>query len=507
MKQEVRVRYAPSPTGPQHIGGIRTACYGYLFAKKHNGKFLLRIEDTDQSRFVPGSEEYLTEALEWLGLTPDESPQIGGPCGPYRQSERKPLYREYVDRLVEEGKAYYAFDTPEELDAMRQRMKAAKVAAPQYNIVSREMMKNSLTLPQEEVKTKIEAGVPYVIRIKVPPQKTIKIFDLIRGWVSVESNTLDDKVLMKSDGMPTYHLANVVDDHLMEISHVIRGEEWLPSVPIHSLLYEFFGWESPQWAHLPLLLKPEGTGKLSKRDADTHGFPLFPLDWENPETHEISPGFREAGYLPNAFLNFLAFLGWNPGTQQEIFSKEELIQAFSIERIGKAGVKFNIDKAKWYNQQYLQAQPIQTLITYLVEDLKKHNITFEENSLEDICQLLKERIVFPKDLWEQGKYFFIPPTAYDEKTKQKKWNDESAPFLKRFVEEVEKVFDFSPVEIKKAFMEALGSHKMGQMMPLLRIALTGQSSGADLMETLRILGKEEALSRVNTAIVRWEKNS
>ena len=351
--REVRVRFAPSPTGALHIGGVRTALYNYLLARKHGGKMLLRIEDTDQTRYVPGAEEYIIQALKWVGIEIDEGLGVGGPHAPYRQSERKPMYMQYAEKLVADGNAYYAFDTEEELEAMRERLKKAGVATPQYNSITRTQMRNSVSLSESEVKALLKDGVPYVIRLKVPRKEEVRLNDLIRGWVMVHSSQIDDKVLMKSDGMPTYHLANVVDDYLMKISHVIRGEEWLPSAPLHVLLYKFLGWEDdmPQFAHLPLLLKPNGDGKLSKRDADQMGFPIFPLDWADPNTKEKAIGFREAGYLPEALVNFLAFLGWNPGTTQEIFSIQELIEAFSIERIGKAGAKFDIHKAQWFNQQ------------------------------------------------------------------------------------------------------------------------------------------------------------
>ena len=358
MSEKVRVRFAPSPTGALHIGGVRTALYNYLFAKKHGGDFLLRIEDTDQTRFVPGAEEYIKNSLNWLGIDPVESPWSGGDCAPYRQSERKAMYQQYAQQLINEGNAYYAFDTPKELEEMRERLTEARVVNPQYSVITRMTMKNSLTLTAEEVKAKLDAGEPYVVRLKVPKKEEVRLNDMIRGWVKVISSDIDDKILMKSDGMPTYHLANVVDDHLMRITHVIRGEEWLPSAPCHVLLYKFLGWEStmPQFAHLPLILKPDGNGKLSKRSADQLGFPIFPLDWTEPSTKEFSQGFKEKGYLPDALLNFLAFLGWNPGTEQEMFSLEELVDAFSIERINKAGTKFDIQKAQWYNQQYLRAK-------------------------------------------------------------------------------------------------------------------------------------------------------
>lgn len=353
---KVRVRFAPSPTGPLHMGGVRTALYNYLFAKKHNGDFLLRLEDTDQTRLVPGAEQYILDALSWCKINIDEGLGHGGDLGPYKQSDRKPMYRQYADILLEKGHAYYAFDTAEELDEMRQRMKNAGVPSPQYNSVVRDSMQNSISLSADEVKQRLDRGDSYVIRIKMPRNEEVKINDTIRGWVVVNTNNLDDKVLFKSDGMPTYHLANVVDDHLMKITHVIRGEEWLPSAPLHVLLYRFFDWECPAFAHLPLILKPDGNGKLSKRDGDRLGFPVFPTEWTNPETNELSSGYREEGYFPEAFTNMLAFLGWNPGTAQEIFSMDELVESFSLQRVGKAGAKFDFDKTKWFNQQYLRSK-------------------------------------------------------------------------------------------------------------------------------------------------------
>jgi glutamyl-tRNA synthetase len=384
--RDVRVRFAPSPTGALHIGGVRTALYNYLLARQNNGTMILRIEDTDQARYVPGAEEYILEALKWVGVKIDEGVGVGGPHAPYRQSERKPMYMQYAQKLVDEGNAYYAFDTEEDLDVMRERLKTAGVALPQYNSITRMQMRNSLTLLDDEVKALLAAGTPYVIRLKVPRKEEVRLNDLIRGWVMIHSSQIDDKVLMKSDGMPTYHLANVVDDYLMKISHVIRGEEWLPSAPLHVLLYKYLGWEAdmPQFAHLPLLLKPTGDGKLSKRDADQMGFPIFPLDWIDPNTGEKATGFRESGYLPEALVNFLAFLGWNPGTTQEIFSMEELIKAFSVERIGKAGAKFDIHKAQWFNQQYLRAKPNELLAEYLMESLGREKIKCSREKAEKI---------------------------------------------------------------------------------------------------------------------------
>src|SRR5690554_6869094 len=443
MTKTVRVRFAPSPTGALHIGGVRTALYNYLFAKKHNGKFVLRIEDTDQNRFVPGAEDYIKDSLEWLGLIPDESPWTGGPDSPYRQSERKSIYMQYAMDLIEKGHAYYAFDTPEELEAMRERLAAARVVSPQYNSITRTQMKNSLTLPEDEVKERLASGEPYVIRIKVPRKEEIRLNDLIRGWVLVHSNTLDDKVLMKSDGMPTYHLANIVDDHLMGITHVIRGEEWLPSAPLHVLLYKYLGWEDtmPEFAHLPLLLKPDGNGKLSKRDAEKQGFPIFPLSWPDPTTGEVAVGFREAGYLPEALVNFLAFLGWNPGTEQELFTLDDLVGSFSLERINKAGARFDIQKAQWYNQQYLRRKSPEALAAYLLESLAAEGIECSREKAVAVAGLMQDRITFPREIWEQGKYFFRPPESYDEKVASKKWNEDA-------------------VKVISAFSEALGKEKL-----------------------------------------------
>ena len=493
---EVRVRFAPSPTGALHIGGVRTALYNYLFAKKMGGKMLLRIEDTDQTRFVEGAEEYIFESLEWLGIEIDESSRHGGDCGPYKQSERKPMYMDYAQRLVDEGNAYYAFDTSEELTAMRERLKAARVASPQYNSITRMQMKNSLTLPESEVNEKIANGDPYVIRLKVPRKEEVRLNDMVRGWVMVHSSAMDDKVLMKSDGMPTYHLANVVDDHLMSITHVIRGEEWLPSAPSHVLLYKYLGWEDsmPQFAHLPLLLKPDGNGKLSKRDGDKLGFPVFPMNWHDKKDDEIWTGFKESGYLPESMFNFLAFLGWNPGTQQEIFTKEELIEAFTAERIGKSGVKFDIDKAKWFNEQYLRALPNEKLVSFLTVELDKNNISFDESKLPAVVELMTERAVFPKDLYEQGSFIFTAPTEYDEKVIHKKWNDEVANVIGKYNVELANLEDYKAENIKQLFFDVLEANemKMGQVMQSLRVVITGQGMGPDLMMMMEIIGKEEA---------------
>ncbi|MBC7486718.1 MAG: glutamate--tRNA ligase [Cytophagaceae bacterium] len=500
----VRVRFAPSPTGALHIGGVRTALYNYFYARKMGGQMLLRIEDTDQNRFVPGAEEYIKKALKWIGIVIDEGPDNPGACGPYRQSERKPMYREYAQKLIDEGNAYYAFDTEEELNAMRDRLKAAKVASPQYNAITRATMKNSLTLPEDEVKARLANGDQYVIRLKVPRKEEVRLNDLVRGWVMVHSSAIDDKVLMKSDGMPTYHLANVVDDHLMSITHVIRGEEWLPSAPLHVLLYKFLGWEStmPQFAHLPLLLKPDGEGKLSKRDADLQGFPVFPLEWKDPATGDISKGFKEEGYLSEALLNFLAFLGWNPGNNEEIFSMDQLIESFSIERIGKSGTKFDIAKAKWYNQHYLRLKPTSELVAYLESDLKKHGVTTSAD-LTKIVDLLKERIVFPTDLFTECQFFFERPKVYDQKVIETKWNSEAVTVIEVFAAALAQLPSTPDGPTAKAlFQQVLDEKavKMGKVMQALRVALTGNGAGPDLMEIISILGKDEAVGRLQQAV-------
>jgi glutamyl-tRNA synthetase len=507
-ERDVRVRFAPSPTGPLHIGGVRTALYNYLLARKLGGKMLLRIEDTDQNRFVPGAEAYILEALAWCGIVIDEGQGVGGPHGPYKQSERKPMYRQYADQLIADGHAYYAFDTAEDLDAMRARLQAAKVPNPQYNSITRAQMRNSLTLPEDEVKQLLADGTPYVIRLKVPRKEEIRFQDMIRGWVVVHSSSVDDKVLMKSDGMPTYHLANIVDDHLMEISHVIRGEEWLPSAPLHVLLYRYLGWEStmPQFAHLPLLLKPDGTGKLSKRDGDRLGFPVFPLEWHgiDAETGEptVSRGYREDGYLPEALVNFLAFLGWNPGTSQEIFSMDELIQAFSIERVSKSPAKFDQNKVKWFNEHYLRAKSNTELAPYLLHALAEHGIVCDQAKAEQIVGVMKERVSFPNDFWQEAKYFFQAPTEYDPAVVSKKWNPQVGTALTAYAEAVASGQETAADGLKALFnqtMEAQGM-KPGQVLQALRVAVTGAAAGPDLFETLAILGTAEVAQRLHAAV-------
>lgn len=502
--KKVRVRFAPSPTGPLHMGGVRTALYNYLFAKKHNGDFLLRIEDTDQTRYVPGAEDYIKESLEWCGITPDESIWNGGDFGPYKQSERKHLYRQYADHLVENGYAYYAFDTAEELDAMREKAKLAKMPNWQYNSITRNSMSNALTLSDDEVKRKLDAGEPYVIRIKFPRNEEIRFHDIIRGWVVVNTSNLDDKVIFKSDGMPTYHLANIVDDHLMEISHVIRGEEWLPSAPLHVMLYKYLGWEDtmPQFAHLPLILKPDGNGKLSKRDGDRLGFPVFPLEWTDPSSNEISSGYREKGYFSGAFINMLAFLGWNPGTSQEIFSKEELIESFSLERVGKAGAKFDADKTKWFNQQYLRATSNEQLAQLVNVFAKEKGIDTNLETLASVANLMKERATFVHEILADGDYFFNKPEEYDAKTVKKKWKENTPTLLAELKSKLEAIEDFNSENTEAAFKAYLEEKEIGfgQLGPAFRLAVSGKGMGPSLFDICAILGKEETISRINTAL-------
>jgi glutamyl-tRNA synthetase len=502
--KEVRVRFAPSPTGALHIGGVRTALYNYLLARQHGGTMILRIEDTDQTRYVPGAEEYIQQALSWAGIKIDEGVGVGGPHAPYRQSERKEIYRKYAQQLIDAGHAYYAFDTEKELEEMRERLKIAGVTTPQYNSISRMQMRNSLTLPPEEVRELLAKNTPCVIRLNVPRKEEIRLNDIIRGWVLVHSSQVDDKVLMKSDGMPTYHLAHVVDDYLMKISHVIRGEEWLPSAPLHVLLYKYLGWENemPQFAHLPLLLKPDGNGKLSKRDADQMGFPIFPLTWKDPETNEVATGYREAGYLPEALLNFLAFLGWNPGTTQEIFSIEELTNAFSLERINKAGAKFDIQKAQWYNQQYLRMKGDKELAEFLHDSLKKENISASEETRIKIAAVMKERVTFPQDFWEHGKFFFFPPDRYEEAVVIKKWNDEAVKVLSAFKDAIKMESNFTATSVKEVLEKVTAALGIGtgKILQALRLSVTGAGGGPDLMMIMEIIGKDEVIARIEHAL-------
>lgn len=504
MTKPVRVRFAPSPTGALHIGGIRTALYNYLLARQTGGTMILRIEDTDQNRFVPGAEEFIIESLKWVGIAIDEGQGVGGPYAPYRQSERKHLYKKYVDQLIASAKAYYAFDSEAEIEAMRIRLKGEGNDNQQYGIHSRLSMRNSLSLSEAETSQLLESGTPYVIRAKIESGQQVVVNDLIRGSVTVQSDTLDDKVLMKSDGMPTYHLANVVDDYLMKISHVIRGEEWLPSAPLHVLLYQYFGWENemPQFAHLPLLLKPDGNGKLSKRDADKMGFPIFPLTWKDPHTGEVATGYREAGYLPQALINFLAFLGWNPGTEQEIFSMAQLIDSFAIQRIGKAGAKFDIQKAQWFNQQYIRSKSNTELASYLLDSLSKENINCSNEVAEKICGLLKDRVTFPQDFWLQGKFFFKAPASYDEQVTSKKWTQEVVTALAQYKLELNSISELT-ADLAKTTLEKVTtqlSMGTGKVLQPLRVAIISAATGPDLMLSIEILGREEVTKRIDQAL-------
>ncbi len=496
--KKIRVRFAPSPTGPLHIGGVRTALYNYLFAKRNNGKFILRIEDTDQKRYVAGAEQYVMESLKWCGIEIDEGLEQGGEYGPYRQSERKKIYKKYAEQLIESGNAYYAFDTPEELETLRNKLESEKAANKSYSASSRMQMKNSLTLPKEEVKRIIDAGEPYVIRFKMPDNEKISFTDIIRGEIDVNTSTLDDKVLFKSDGMPTYHLANIVDDHLMEISHVIRGEEWLPSLPLHIMLYRAFGWESPEFAHMPLTLKPDGKGKLSKRDGDRLGFPVFPLEWKNPQTNEVSSGYRESGYFPEAFINILAFLGWNPGTEQEVFSMDELIKAFSLERVGKSGSRFDPEKAKWYNHQYLIKKNNEELAELYQSILKEKEINAEIQYVKKVVGLTKERANFVNDFWEQSAFFFVAPGSYDAKAVKKRWKAQSFDQMQELSGILGKIGDFNSENIERIVKDWIqkNEYSMGAVMNAFRLLIVGALSGPHLFDIISMLGKEESLQRI-----------
>jgi glutamyl-tRNA synthetase len=499
MSKQVRVRFAPSPTGPLHIGGVRTALFNYLFAKKHGGVFYLRIEDTDQNRYVEGAEEYIIEALNWCGIPFDEGVGKEGKYGPYRQSERKEIYKEYALNLIESGWAYYAFDTSETLDALRATAEADGKTFI-YNHVIRGTMETSLKLSAEEVQSKLNDGVDYVIRFKTPVDETLHLKDIIRGDIKFETNLLDDKVLFKSDGMPTYHLANIVDDHLMETSHVIRGEEWLPSMPLHELLYRAFGWEAPQFAHLPLILKPVGNGKLSKRDGDKLGFPVFPLEWTNPDG-TVSSGYREKGFLPEAVINFLALLGWNPGTDQELFTLDELVQLFDLERVHKAGAKFDPEKNKWFNHQYFGRQDNELLAKELSHHLLERGINRPIETVTEVVRLVKERASFASELWDLSEFFFVAPTAYDEKA-SKNWKPETVEVMTKLIDVIENIHDFTSAYIEgivKAWMEENGIG-MGKVMQPLRLSLVGSLKGPHLFDIIALIGKEETISRIKKAI-------
>ena len=499
-ERKIRVRFAPSPTGPLHIGGVRTALYNYLFARQHGGDFVFRIEDTDSQRFVPGAEEYIIESFRWLGIKFDEGVSFGGSHGPYRQSERKEIYREYVDKLLEAGKAYVAFDTPDELETKR-----STIENFQYDAHTRGIMRNSLTLSKEETDQLIKDGTQYVVRFKVIPGEEVHINDMIRGEVVIKSDILDDKVLYKSaDGLPTYHLANIVDDHLMEITHVIRGEEWLPSAPLHVLLYKAFGWQDtmPQFAHLPLLLKPEGKGKLSKRDGDRLGFPVFPLEWHDPKTGEVSSGYKESGYFPEAVVNFLALLGWNPGTEQELFSLEQLVEAFDISRCSKSGAKFDYQKGIWFNHEYILQKSNEEIAELFAPTVANNGIDEPMERIVQVVAMMKDRVNFVKELWDLCSFFFIAPLEYDEKTVKKRWKENSAEVMAQLAEVLRGLDDFSIENQERvvfAWMEAKG-YKPGDVMNAFRLALVGIGKGPGMFDITAFLGKEETLRRLERAI-------
>ena len=504
MNREVRVRFAPSPTGPLHIGGVRTALYNYLFARRNNGKMILRIEDTDSQRFVPGAEDYIIESLKWCGIEIDEGVGVGGPHAPYRQSERREIYLKYAKQLIDAGWAYYAFDTPEELDTLRKEAEAeGKTFA--YNFEVREKLPTSLSLSAQEVEERIARGEQWVVRFKMPKDEVVAMDDLIRGHVEVNTSTLDDKVLYKSaDALPTYHLANIVDDHLMEVSHVIRGEEWLPSLLLHYLLYRAFGWDDtrPQFAHLPLLLKPTGGGKLSKRDGDKMGFPVFPLFWQSPTTGETSRGYREDGYLAEAFINMLALLGWNPGTEQEIFSMQELIDAFSLERVSKAGARFQPDKAKWFNAQYFHRMTAEELAPISQSVLRAHGIECSDELAGRAANIMKERVTLTTELWDLISFFFVAPNEYDEKLVKKQWKGENPKMLAEFKELLLSIEDFSKENtesVVKAWIEEKG-FSLGQVMNTLRLALVGAGKGPGMFDVTEFIGKEECAKRIDNLI-------
>ena len=502
MSKQVRVRFAPSPTGPLHIGGVRTALFNYLFAKKNNGVFYLRIEDTDQNRFVPGAEKYIFEALDWLGISPSETVGKNEKFGPYRQSERKEIYKQYADQLINSGWAYYAFDTTEALDTLRKQYESEGKTFI-YNWSNREKLDTSLVSSEEETNKRIAAGETYVIRFKTPVDETLELHDIIRGDIKFETNLLDDKVLFKSDGMPTYHLANIVDDHLMETSHVIRGEEWLPSMPLHCLLYKAFGWEAPKFAHLPLILKPIGNGKLSKRDGDNMGFPVFPLEWKTDEG--ILSGYRENGYFPEAVINFLALLGWNDGTEQELFSLEELAQKFDLHRVHKAGAKFDPEKNKWFNHQYLQKQSDESLADLFVADLKERDFSFVEMTnktvMTKIVSLIKERAHFVSEFWEMSHFFFEAPTSYDEKA-TKNWKEDTSGLMQQLIAVLSTINDFKSVTIETIVKDWMTQNEigMGKVMQPFRLSLVGALKGPHLFDIVELIGKDETIKRLEKAI-------
>lgn len=504
----VRVRFAPSPTGPLHIGGVRTALYNYLFARKNGGTMILRIEDTDQKRFVEGAEKYIVDSLEWLGIEIDESDNQGGEFGPYKQSERKGSYAEYAQKLIEKGLAYYAFDTEEDITQMRERLTASKMP-PKYDAVSRTSMKNSLTLSAEEVLRRLDFGEDFVIRIKLPRNEEVRFYDEVRGWIVVNTSQMDDKVLLKSDGMPTYHLANIVDDYKMKISHVIRGEEWLPSAPLHVMLYKYLGWEEnmPKFAHLPLLLKPDGNGKLSKRDGDRLGFPVFPLEWKDPKTNEISSGYKESGYLPEAVINMLALLGWHTADNQEVFSMQELIEAFDLSRVGKSGAKFDLKKAHWFNHHYIMSLDDETIAKKLEGYVLDQYPDFPIAHLPEIISMTKEKATFLKDCIDTAHYLFEMPESYDEKTVQKKWNNEISSAMEEIIDSFASLNEFTEEKLDTLVEEyaSANGNKKFFYFPALRLLITGLGGGAPLFKIFEFLGKEEIIRRMEIGINKLNK--
>ncbi len=504
MNQNTRVRFAPSPTGPLHIGGLRTALFNYLFARKNGGVFILRIEDTDQTRYVEGAEDYIMEALDWCGLTPDEGPRQGGGFGPYKQSERKSQYQRYAIRLLESGHAYYAFDTPEELDSMRKEYESRQETFV-YDARVRESLNNSITMQSGEVEEKIASGTPYVIRFRFEPDKEIVMQDMVRGEVVVSTSTLDDKILFKSDGMPTYHLANVVDDNLMAISHVIRGEEWLPSLPLHVSLYSAFGWEHlmPKFAHLPLILKPTGKGKLSKRDGEKGGFPVFPLEWQDPISGDISPGYREEGYLPEGCINMLALLGWNPGTEQELFSMDELIAEFQLEKVGRSGSRFDPEKTLWFNHQHVQLMTNDELIPAFQSVLKANGVHIDDRRVELLVPIIKPRIDFFHEVWEESWFFFKAPDAYDPAVVKKRWKEDTPGIMEQLAEALEQCDPFTAESVETFVKETIAKKEwgMGAIMNAWRLLLVGAAKGPGLFDLAAYLGRDEVISRMRKGIV------
>jgi glutamyl-tRNA synthetase len=504
MFEKVRVRFAPSPTGGLHLGGVRTVLFNYLFARSHNGDFILRVEDTDQSRFVEGAEQYIFDCLQWCGLVPDESVVKGGPYAPYRQSERKESYRQYAEQLVAAGKAYYAFDTPAELEQMRERLKASGSHSQQYDHAVRMSMNNSLRLSPEETSERLLSGMPHVVRIRVNPGETVSFTDMIRGELHFDTNNVDDKVLLKADGMPTYHLAVVVDDFLMKISHAFRGEEWLPSAPVHILLWrELFGLEQmPQWAHLPLILKPDGNGKLSKRDGDRLGFPVYAMDWKDPQTGDITRGFKELGFLPEAFINLLAVLGWNDGSEQEIFTIEELVEKFHIEKVHKGGAKFDFEKAKWFNHQWIQKLDVDNYLPRVKQLFESKGVSgIDEGYLKRVMNLVKERCTLLTDFYTQGSFFFNPPAAYDEAAVKPKWEQGKQDFFHSLVLDLQDLPDWQALKIEELFKSAatLGNLKLGELQMIFRIMLVGSKTGPGVFVIAETIGKAETISRINSA--------